>query len=329
MTCFSRFASRSLGAMLALGGWWAGTWAWAQPYPQKPIKIVVPFAAGGVVDLTARQLGIKLTEAMGQPVVVENKAGAGGTIAAETVAKSPPDGYTLLLAFDSHAVNPLVYKNLRFNTFEDFAPISFVGSIPLLFVAHPNLPANDIPALVRLLKSGQAKVSYGSVGAGSSGHLAAEQFNMLAGTSMLHVPFKGGAPAMNALMGDQVQLVVFAATAAVPLVQSGKIKPLAVSGGKRSSALPQVPSMTEAGFPQISSGAWMGLLAPAGTPPPIVRRLQQEVSKAVQDTEMVKKLGEQAIALSSSSPEELGAYIKAEHDKWARVIKEANINLEQ
>jgi tripartite-type tricarboxylate transporter receptor subunit TctC len=315
--------------MLILCGLWACTLAWAQPFPIKPIKIVVPFAAGGVVDITARQLGIKLSEAMGQPVLVENKAGAGGTIAAETVAKSPPDGYTLLLAFDSHAVNPLAYKNLRYNTFEDFAPISFVGSIPLLFVAHPNLPANDIPTLVRLLKSGQLKVSYGSVGAGSSGHLAAEQFNMLAGTSMLHVPFKGGAPAMNALMGGQVQLVVFAATAAVPLVQSGKIKPLAVSGGKRSSALPQVPTMTEAGFPQISSGAWMGLLAPAGTPAPIVRRLQQEVAKAVQDPDLVKKLGELAIALSSSSPEELGAFIKAEHDKWSRVIKEANINMEQ
>ena len=193
---------------------------WAQSFPSKPIRLVVPFAAGGVVDVTARQLGQKLTENMGQPVVIENKAGAGGTIAAEFVAKSPSDGYTLLLAFDSHAVNPHVYKNLRYHTFDDFAPVSFVGSIPLMFVANQNLAAQDIPSLVRLAKGGQAKLTYGSVGAGSSGHLAAEQFSQLAGISMLHVPFKGGAPAMSALMGDQVQLVIFAATAAVPLVEN-------------------------------------------------------------------------------------------------------------
>ena len=301
----------------------------AQSYPSKPVKIVVPFAAGGVVDVTARQLGQKFTEALGQAFVVENKAGAGGTIAAELVAKSPPDGHTLLLAFDSHAVNPHVYKNLRFNTFEDFAPISFVGSIPLLFVASNNLPANDIASLIRLAKSGQTKISYGSVGAGSSGHLAAEQLNLLDGIQMLHVPFKGGAPAMNALMGDQVNLVIFAATAAVPLVNAGKIKPLAVSGTRRSTALPNVPTMPEAGFPQFNSGAWMGLLAPAGTPAPIIQKLNQELSKAIADPELVKKLGELAIQLSSSTPEELGAFIRSEHDKWGRLIKEVKLNIEQ
>jgi tripartite-type tricarboxylate transporter receptor subunit TctC len=290
---------------------------------------MVPFAAGGVVDVTARQLGQKLSESMGQPVVIENKAGAGGTIAAEFVAKSPPDGYTLLMAFDSHAVNPHVYKNLRYHTFDDFAPVSFVGSIPLLFVANQNMVAQDIPSLVRLAKGGQTKLTYGSVGAGSSGHLAAEQFSQLAGISMLHVPFKGGAPAMSALMGDQVQMVIFAATAAVPLVAAGKVKALAVSGSKRSPALPGVPTMAEAGFPQINSGAWMGLLAPAGTPAQVVQKLNQEVAKALADPELNRKLGELAIQLSGSTPEELGAFIRNEHDKWGKLIKDVKLNLEQ
>ena len=302
---------------------------WAQNFPSKPIRLVVPFAAGGVVDVTARQLGQKLTENTGQAVLIDNKAGAGGTIAAEFVAKSPPDGYTLLMAFDSHAVNPHVYKNLRYQTFEDFAPVTFVGSIPLLFVANQNLAAQDIPSLVRLAKGGQVKLSYGSVGAGSSGHLAAEQFSQLAGISMLHVPFKGGAPAMTALMGDQVQLVIFAATAAVPLVASGKVKALAISGAKRSPALPGVPTMAEAGFAPINSGAWMGLLAPAGTPAAVVQKLNQEVAKALADPELNRKLGELAIQLAGSTPEELGQFIRSEHDKWGKLIKDVKLNLEQ
>jgi hypothetical protein len=329
MMYFSTMSVNWLRLVLCVAALSVAGHGWAQSFPSKPIRLVVPFAAGGVVDVTARQLGQKLTENMGQPVVIENKAGAGGTIAAEFVAKSPSDGYTLLLAFDSHAVNPHVYKNLRYHTFDDFAPVSFVGSIPLMFVANQNLAAQDIPSLVRLAKGGQAKLTYGSVGAGSSGQLAAEQFSQLAGISMLHVPFKGGAPAMSALMGDQVQLVIFAATAAVPLVAAGKVKALAISGSKRSPALPGVPTMTEAGFPQINTGAWMGLLSPAGTPGPVVQKLNQEVAKALADPELNRKLGELAIQLSGSTPEELGQLIRNEHDKWGKLIKDVKLNLEQ
>lgn len=320
------FSGAALCAALALG---AGTAA-AQSFPSKPIRLVIPFAPGGVVDSTARQIGPKLSEALGQPVLVENRAGAGGTLAADFVAKSAPDGHTLLVSFDSHAVNPHIYKNeLRYDTFKDLAPVTFIGSIPLLLATNPAVAANDMPAFLSMARSKPGTVSYASVGAGSSGHLAAEQLKLLAKVDMLHVPFKGGAPALTALMGDQVQLIVFAAGAGVPLVRGGKIKPLAVSGKSRSSAMPNVPTMAEAGYPQLDSGAWMGLLAAAGTPAPVIARLNAEMTKILKDPELIKKMADQAVELSSSTPEEFGSFVRAEHDKWGRVIKDANLNVSQ
>ncbi len=300
----------------------------AQSFPSKPIRLVIPFAPGGVVDLTARQIGPKLSEAIGQPVLIENRSGAGGTLAADHVAKSAPDGHTLLFAFDSHAVNPHIYKSeLRYDTFKDFAPVTFVGSIPLLLATSPAYPAQDMPAFLNLARNKPGAVSYASVGAGSSGHLAAEQLKLLAKVDMLHVPFKGGAPALAALMGEQVQLIVFAAGAGVPLVRGGKIKPLAVSGKQRSSAMPNVPTMAEAGYPQLDSGAWMGLLAPAGTPAAVIGRLNAEVAKVLKDPELIKKLADQAVELSSSTPEQFGALVRSEHDKWGKVIRDAKLDV--
>jgi tripartite-type tricarboxylate transporter receptor subunit TctC len=300
----------------------------AQSFPSKPIRLVIPFAPGGVVDLTARQIGPKLSEAIGQPVLIENRSGAGGTLAADHVAKSAPDGHTLLFAFDSHAVNPHIYKSdLRYDTFKDFAPVTFVGSIPLLLATSPAYPAQDMPAFLNLARNKPGSVSYASVGAGSSGHLAAEQLKLLAKVDMLHVPFKGGAPALAALMGEQVQLIVFAAGAGVPLVRGGKIKPLAVSGKQRSSAMPSVPTMAEAGYPQLDSGAWMGLLAPAGTPAAVIGRLNAEVAKVLKDPELIKRLADQAVELSSSTPEQFGALVRSEHDKWGKVIRDAKLDV--
>jgi tripartite-type tricarboxylate transporter receptor subunit TctC len=300
----------------------------AQSFPSKPIRLVIPFAPGGVVDLTARQIGPKLSEAIGQPVLIENRSGAGGTLAADHVAKSAPDGHTLLFAFDSHAVNPHIYKSeLRYDTFKDFAPVTFVGSIPLLLATSPAYPAQDMPAFLNLARNKPGSVSYASVGAGSSGHLAAEQLKLLAKVDMLHVPFKGGAPALAALMGEQVQLIVFAAGAGVPLVRGGKIKPLAVSGKQRSSAMPNVPTMAEAGYPQLDSGAWMGLLAPAGTPSAVIGRLNAEVAKVLKDPELIKRLADQAVELSSSTPEQFGALVRSEHDKWGKVIRDAKLDV--
>ena len=303
--------------------------AGAQDYPNKPVRIVVPFPPGGIVDIGARQLGQKMSESLGQPVVIENRAGAGGSIGTDFVAKAPGDGYTLLMAFDTHAVNPHVYKGLRFDIFKDFAPVSLVGRIPLVFAAHPSFPANSIPELVKMAKAKPGSLTYGSVGAGSSGHLAAEQFKLLAGIDLLHVPFKGGAPALTALMGEQVQLIVFAAGAAVPHIKAGKVKGLAVTGRQRSAAMPGVPTMVEAGYPQLDSGAWMGIVAPAGTPAAVIARLQSEIAKAARDPVVAARLGDQAVELVGSSPEEFGAFIRAEHDKWGKLIRVARLNLDQ
>jgi tripartite-type tricarboxylate transporter receptor subunit TctC len=212
---------------------------------------------------------------------------------------------------------------------KDFAPVSLVGRIPLVFAAHPSFPANSIPELVKMAKARPGSLTYGSVGAGSSGHLAAEQLKLLAGIDLLHVPYKGGAPALTALMGEQVHLIVFAAGAAVPHMKAGRVKGLAVTGVKRSPAMPGVPTMVEAGYPQLDSGAWMGVVAPAGTPAPVIARLHSEIAKATKDPAMAGKLADQAVELVGSSPEEFGAFIRSEYDKWGKLIRDAKLNIEQ
>lgn len=316
------------GAVLLMGAIFSMTAA-AQSYPDRPLRLVVPFPAGGIVDVTARQLGQKMGETLGQTVVIDNRPGAGGSIGTQFVAKSPADGYTLLMAFDTHAVNPLIYKNLPFDTFKDFAPVSTVGTIPLIFASTSGFPAKNLAELVKQSKANAAGLSYGSVGAGSSGHLLAEQFKVLTGANMLHIPFKGGAPALNALMGEQIQLVVFAAGTAVPHVQAGRLTALAVTGSRRAKVLPDVPTTAEAGFAQLNSGAWMGILAPAGTPEPVVGQLRAAIAKAVKDPAMVKSLADQAVELNASGSAEFAQFIRAEHDKWARLIKEAHLDLSQ
>jgi len=315
---------RALLAVLAFA-----TTVQAQPYPSKPVHLVVPFPPGGIVDITARQIGLKMQESTGQPVVVENRSGAGGSIGTDFVAKSAPDGYTLLMAFDTHAVNPHVYKTLAFDTFKDLTPVSMVGRIPLVFASSASFPAKSIGELVKMAKAKPGSIAYGSVGAGSSGHLAAEQFKLLAGIDMLHVPFKGGAPALTALMGEQVQLIVFAAGAAVPHIKAGKVRGLAVTGKTRSSALPDVPTMVEQGYPQLDSGAWMGIVAPAATPRPVIDKLQAEIAKAVKDPGIAARLADQAVELAASTPQEFGAFIRAEHDKWGKLIRDAKLDLTQ
>jgi tripartite-type tricarboxylate transporter receptor subunit TctC len=314
---------------VALGSALLPAGAVAQNYPDRPVRLVVPFAAGGIVDITARQVGQKLAERLGQPVVIDNRPGAGGSIGTDFVAKSPADGYTLLLAFDTHAVNPLIYRNLKFDTFKDFAPVSLVGTIPLVFATAPAFPARTVADLLKESRARPGGLSYGSVGAGSSGHLAAEQFKVLSKAQMVHVPFKGGAPALTALMGEQIQLLIFAAGVAVPQIHAGKVIGLAVTGTQRSKALPAVPTMAEAGYPQLNSGAWMGILAPAGTPAAIVRRLQEGIAAAVADPGVVATLAEQAVDLRASSPAEFGTFIRAEHDKWSKVITDAGLDLRQ
>ncbi|KPV00802.1 hypothetical protein APR50_31760 [Variovorax paradoxus] len=301
----------------------------AQVFPDRPLRIVVPFPAGGIVDVTARKVGQKLAEDLGRPVIIDNRPGAGGTIGTEFVARSPADGHTLLMVFDTHAVNPLIYPGLKYDTFKDFAAVSLVGKVPLVFATYPKAPFNDLQGFVALARKSPGTLSYASVGAGSSGHLLMEQLKMLSRIDVLHVPFKGGAPALSALMGEQSDLLVFAAGAAVPLIQHGKIKALALTGERRSTTLPAVPTTAEAGFAQLDSGAWMGLVAPAATPRPVIDRLQRSVAKAVSDPAVVSSLKAQAVDLQASTPSEFDAFVFAEHKRWSQLIAKANLDLRQ
>ena len=301
----------------------------AQDYPAKPIRAIVPFPPGGVVDIVARTVGQKMSEGLGQPMLVENRGGAGGSIGTDVAAKAPADGYNVLFAFDTHAVNPHVYKTLRFDTLKDFAPVALIVNIPLVVAALPSFPASSMKELVDLAKAKPGAYSYASVGAGSSGHLATEQFKLLTGIDLVHVPYKGGAPAVTDLLGGQVHLAVIAAGAAVPHLRAGRLKGLAVSGAKRSGAMPSVPTMAESGYPQLQSGAWVGLLVPAGTPAPVIARLNAEVLKAIQDPALAAKLAEQSIEVAGSTPEQFGTFIRAEHTKWGALIRDARLNLEQ
>jgi tripartite-type tricarboxylate transporter receptor subunit TctC len=321
---FRRYAALAALMIAAAAG--------AQEYPNRPIRIVVPFPPGGLVDTVARLISSKLADALGQrglPVVVDNRSGAGGSLGTEMVAKSAPDGYTLLMVVDTHAVNPHIYRSLRYNIFTDLAPISLVVKIPLVIVAHPSLPADSIKELVALAKSKPGALSYASAGAGTAGHLAAEQFKLLAGIDIVHVPYKGGAPAITDLLGGQVQLSFIATSVTVPYVRANKLKALALSGTQRSAALPNVPTMAESGFPQLDTGSWVGFLAPARTPAAIVTRLSTEVANILKDPDIRGKLTEQAMDIVGSTPAQFGAFVRSEHDKWGKLIKDANLNIAQ
>lgn len=301
----------------------------AQGFPVRPIRLVVPYPAGGIVDVTARQIAQKMAEDLRQAVVIDNRPGAGGTIGTEFVARSPKDGHTLLMVFDSHVVNPHIYPALRYDSFKDFAPVGRIGTVPLVFASPAQAAVGSLQAFVQQARQHPGALSYGSVGAGSSGHLAMEQLKALTGIDVLHVPLRGGAPALTALMGEQIQLLVFAAGAAVPLIQQGRIKALAVSGAQRIRALPSVPTAAESGYPQLAAGAWMGMAAPSGTPAPVIARLHDAVEKAARDPALVAMLAQQAVDLQTSSPQAFGDFMRAEHDRWARLITEARLDLRQ
>jgi tripartite-type tricarboxylate transporter receptor subunit TctC len=299
-----------------------------QDYPSKPIRMVVPYPAGGVVDFVGRQLAQKMTVSMGQTVVVENRVGASGSIGTEATAKSPADGYSVLVVFDTHAVNPHVYKNLRYDTFKDLTAVSLVAQIPLAVMTYRGFAANSVADVVRMAKEKPGTLSYGSTGPGTSGHLAAEQFKLLAGVDILHVPFRGGAPLLTGLLGEQVPLGIAAPTAFLSNIADGKLKAFAVTGKQRSPALPNVPTMIEAGYPALDSGAWIGVVVAAGTPASIIERLNREVSEAVKDPALSKVFLEQMIEPVGSTPAAFEAFLRAEHEKWGKVIKDAKLDLQ-
>jgi len=321
MHSISKFVLATLATAYALA-------AGAQNYPTKPVRIVVPFPAGGGVDLTARTVGQKLTDYLGQQVVIDNRAGAAGTIGAEHVAKSAPDGYTLLVAGPgSVAVAPLLFPKLGYNPLKDLAPITMLVTMPYIIVAHPSVPAKNAAELIALAKANPGKLNMASGGAGTGQHLAGEFFNVLAGIKMIHIPYKGTAPAIADIMGGHADLT-FSDPSVLPQLQAGRLKVLGVSGTKRYPPLPNVPTVNESGLPGFDALNWYPLMAPAGTPRDLVMKLNTEAIKALNSPDVRDKLMAQGLIPAPMSPEQLGQFIREDYERWARVIKAANVKLD-
>jgi tripartite-type tricarboxylate transporter receptor subunit TctC len=297
-------------------------------YPNKPIRIINPLAAGGAVDTMARMLAPTLQEILGQPIVIESKPGAGGTIGANFVAKSPADGYTILMVYDTFAVNPHVYKNLPFDSFKDLAPVTELVKIPLVVVAGNKLPANNLRELADLSKSRSNGINFSSGGAGSSGHLAAELLKTNLGIDMTHVPYKGGGPAMTATIGGETDITILGAVITVPQIKGGNLKALAVLGKKRTPALPQVPTAAEQGLSNFDVSSWVGVLVPAGTPAPIIDKINNAFAQALKNPNVQARMAEQGNEVVASSPAQFGVFLNQESAKWAKVIKDNNIQLD-
>ena len=296
----------------------------AARYPVRPIRVIVPLAPGGPADLVARTIGQKLTEAWGQQVLIDNRAGVNGVLGSELVAKSAPDGYTLLMGTTgTHGINASLYVKLPYDTVNDFAPIARAGISNYVLVAHPSLPVRDVKELVRLAKTKPADITCASGGAVSQ--LAAELFKRSAGIDLTIVPYKGNALAVTATLSGEVSLIFGGISQSAPLIKAGRIKAIAVSGLKRTQVLPAVPTVAESGVPGFEAGSWYGLLAPAATPRPIVERLNREVARILQLPDVRERFAAEAFDIPSDTPEQFTAYIKADVVKWAKVVKASGI----
>jgi tripartite-type tricarboxylate transporter receptor subunit TctC len=317
-----RFALGALFAVL-----FSAVSAFAQSYPTRPIRLVVPFGTGGGTDILARIVEPLVTKALGQPLVIENRAGGGSTIGMDVVAKAAPDGYTLVMTDTSIAVNPSL-KPLPYDTIHDFAPVSLLATAPVILVAHPSVPAKTLAEFVALAKAKPGELNYASGGIGASTHLGGELLKFVAGIDMRHVPYKGTGPAMNDLIGGHVQVMFSGISSARPYMDGGALRALAVTGDTRNAAVPDVPTFAEAGLPGVTASTYWGVLAPKGTPKEMVDRLSTEFAKAVRDPEVVKRIGELGYLPIGGSPQDYADNIKSEIAKWATVIKAANIKAE-
>jgi tripartite-type tricarboxylate transporter receptor subunit TctC len=301
----------------------------ARAYPEHPIRLVVPFPPGGGVDVVTRILALEMTEKTGQQVVVDNRAGAGGIIGTEIVAKSAADGYTLLMGnVATHAVNVNLHKKLPYDPLKDFAPVSRVAEVPEILVVHPSVPANSINELIALAKSKPGQLTFGSAGNGTPPHLAAELFKSMAGVNILHVPYKGTPPALADLLGGQITMIFSNILSALPLVKSGKLKALGVTSLKRSSVAPNVPTISESGLQGYQENSWYGVLAPAGTPAHVIAKLNGAIVQSLKVPAVLDRLAQQGAEINSSSPAEFREFIRAEIDKYAKIIKSSGVRIE-
>jgi tripartite-type tricarboxylate transporter receptor subunit TctC len=293
-------------------------------FPTRAITIVVPFSAGGTTDILARVVGQYMSKDLGQPVIVDNRAGAGGNIGAQNVARSAPDGYTLLMGtVGTHAINQSLYKKMPFDPIKDFAPLTRVALVPNLLVANPAQPYKNVKEMIAYAKANPGKLTFGSSGNGSSIHLSGELFQHMAGVEMQHVPYRGSAPAVTDLLGGQIGVMFDNMPSAIGHVKSGRLRPLAVTTPKRSPALPDVPTIAEAGVPGYSATSWFGLLAPANTPAPVVAKLNASILKALADPEVKKKMAEQGAEPFGEKPEQFAEFIRSETAKWAKTVKQS------
>jgi tripartite-type tricarboxylate transporter receptor subunit TctC len=314
-------------AMLGVASASTTTAAEAERYPVKPIRLVVPFTPGGSNDLIGRIIGQKLNEAWAQPVIIDNRPGGGSTIGIEVVVRAAPDGYTLLTTSGGIAINVSLYK-LPFNPITDLAPVALVAQMPYLLAAHPSLPAKSVRDIINLAKAQPGKLAYSSSGAGTSSHLAMEMFESAAGIRMLHVPYKGGAPAVNAVMSNEAQMTFNVITGPLPQVKAGKLRAIAVSSAKRSDVAPDVPTVAESGVPGFEVIAWYNMFAPARTPRSIVNRLNAEVNRIVQLPDVRERMHLLGVSPLSGTPDDLANYLKFEVARWGKLIKQAGIKLE-
>lgn len=301
----------------------------AQPYPGKPIRIIVPFTPGGSNDVLARVVGERLTQAWGQPAVVENRPGAAGHIGAEAAAKSPPDGYTLFVApNDLLTIAPALYAKLPFDPVKDYAPVALLGALPIVLVVNAASPIMSVKDLIAAGKARPDSLSYASSGGGTPQHVSAEMFKLMTGTPMVHVPYKGTGPAMADLLGGQVQVLFSPINSAIPHIKSGKLRALAVASDTRVSYLPDVPTMQEAGLPGYKNDIWIALLAPAGTPKDVVDKLNREVNAMLRQSDVKEKLQAQGIEAVTASPGDLSTLIASDTAKWAKIIRDTGVRLE-
>ena len=297
----------------------------AGDFPRKQVRMIVPFAAGGNTDFLARTVGQKLTESWGQQVIVDNRPGAGGSIAGELAVKAPADGYTMLFVSLTTAIAATLHEKLPYNVLKDFSPVILMATAPQVLAAHPNVPAKNVKELIALAKARPGRLTYASSGIGGGTHLTGELFKLASGTDLIHVPYKGNAPALSDLMGGQIDLIFAGIISVVPPYKAGRVRPLAVTSVQRSPVAPDIPTMIESGVKRVESTSWYGLVVPAGTPRDVVQKLNREIARILETPEVRDRLRAEGALVAAGTPDAFSAHIRGEVEKWARVVRAAGI----